>query len=160
MLEPHKTENRELTREDLLQRTVESLFSLVRQIHRGAAPQDLMLSQAQARLMFTIAKCSETGISVKELARLSHMTPGAITQFADALIEKGFVSREEDPDDRRVVRLRPTAEAQSRMRDFKRGFVASLAGHFDVLTTSELRELNGLLNKVSAASRGNDAPAS
>ena len=154
MNEQKSAEGQEDTREDLLQRTVELLFSMARQIHRGVAPQDLGLSPAQARLVFIIAKCGDAGMSVKESARLSDMTPGAITQFADALIAKGLISREDDPDDRRVVRLKLTPTAKSQMKSLRRAFLASVAGSFDVLSTVELRQLNDLLAKVGFPNTG------
>ena len=135
-------------REDLLQRTVESLSSIVRQLHRVAWLQEFGLSPSQARLAFVIARSGEVGISVTELARIMQVTPGAITQTADALIEQGLLSREEDPDDRRMVRLKLTPEATSHMRDFRHRFLASMAGPFEVLSTDELRQLNDLLAKV------------
>src|SRR3989338_5082060 len=102
-------------REELLQRTFEQLFSVMRQMHRDVSPKEPLLSHPQARLVFAIAKYKEEGISVKELARMSSMTAGAITQFADVLIAKGLVRREEDSDDRRVVRLTLTPAAKREM---------------------------------------------
>ena len=50
------------------------------------------------------------------------MTPGAITQFMDVLIEKNLVKREEDPNDRRIVRLKLTPSAKSQMEQFRKAF--------------------------------------
>jgi DNA-binding MarR family transcriptional regulator len=151
MTQGQSVDNSPGAREDLLQRTVESLSSIVRQLHRGALLQEFGLSPSQARLAFVIARSGEVGISVTELARMTHVTPGAITQFADALMVKGLLSREEDPDDRRVVRLKLTPAARSHMRAFRHRFLASMAGPFEVLSTDELRQLNDLLAKVSSS---------
>lgn len=135
-------------REELLQRTFEQLFSVVRQMHRDVSPKEPLLSHPQARLVFVIAKYKDEGISVKELARMSSMTAGAITQFADVLITKGLVSREEDPDDRRMVRLKITPAAKSQMEKFRKEFLASAVRVFDVLSTAELKQLTDILTKV------------
>ena len=156
MTQRQSTNGGAATREDLLQRTIESLHSVMRQMHRGVAPPELGLSPAQARLAFVIARCGDAGIAVTELARVSHVTPGAITQFADALTDKGVVTREEDPEDRRVVRLKLTPQARSGMRDFRRSFLASVAGAFDALSTEELQQLNDLLARVKVGTAPED----
>ena len=135
-------------REELLQRTFEQLFSVVRQMHRDVSPKEPLLSHPQARLVFVIAKCKDEGISVKELARAANMTAGAITQFADVLITKGLVRREEDPNDRRMVRLKITPAAKSQMEKFRKEFLASAVRVFDVLSTAELKQLTDILTKV------------
>jgi len=146
MIEKNTTEKN--IREDLLQRTIEQLFSVMKQMHRDVSPKEPLLSHPQARLVFAIAKYKDKGISVKELARMSCMTAGAITQFADALITKGLVSREADPDDRRMVRLKITAAAKSQMEKFRKEFLASAVRVFDVLSTEELKQLTDMLAKV------------
>jgi DNA-binding MarR family transcriptional regulator len=141
------------TRDDLLQITVEHLLSVVRKMHKDILPQSLFLSPPQARLVSTIAKYKEEGISVKELAKKSTVTPGAITQFVDILITKGMVTREADPNDRRIVRLKITPAAESQLHNFQKDFLASAAQTFNVLSIGELKQLIDLLDKVNPQSR-------
>lgn len=82
--------------------------------------------------LLTIAKYKEDGISVKELAERSNVTPGAITQFVDVLITKDLVRREEDPHDRRIVRLKLTPAAASQLQKFRKEFLATAARAFAV----------------------------
>ena len=112
MVERQMQEKEDLIRESLLQQFIENMFSLMKQIHRDIAPPVPVISPPQARLIFTIARYPDEGISVKELARIANMTPGAITQFMDVLIKKNFVRREEDPNDRRIVRLKLNSVCQ------------------------------------------------
>lgn len=157
MVEQNSLENLKNTREDLLQQTIEQLFSVVRKMHRDVSPQEPLLSHPQARLVFTIAKYKDEGISVKELARMANMTPGAITQFVDVLITKDLVKREEDSNDRRIVRLKLTPTAKSQMEKFRKEFLASAARVFDVLSTDELKQLMDLLTKVSPQTCDNNS---
>ena len=152
MIEKNTTEKK--IREELLQRTFEQLFSVMRQMHRDVSPKEPLLSHPQARLVFAIAKHKDKGISVKELARMSNVTAGAITQFADVLIIKGLVTREEDPEDRRIVRLKLTPAAKSQMEAFRKEFLASAVKVFEVLSTEELRQLTDLLAKVGPPVKG------
>jgi DNA-binding MarR family transcriptional regulator len=149
MIKPVSPETLNANREDLLQRTIEQLFAVIKQMHRDVPPQEPLLSFPQARLVFTIAKHQGEGISVKELARIANITPGAITQFADALITKGLVRRDEDPNDRRIVRLKVTPAAKKQMDEFRKEFLASATRVFGVLSTEELKQLIGLLSKVT-----------
>jgi DNA-binding MarR family transcriptional regulator len=151
MFVENSPENLKNTREDLLQKTIEQLFRVVRHVHRGVSPNDPGLSHPQARLVFAIAKYKDEGVSVKDLARISNMTPGAITQFVDVLITKDLVKREEDPGDRRIVRLKLTPNAKDQMKKFQKEFLASASRAFSVLSTSELTQLIDILTKVSPA---------
>jgi DNA-binding MarR family transcriptional regulator len=137
-------------REDLLQQILEQIASVIKQVHREVMPRDFFLSPPQAKLLFLIDKHKETGVSVKELARMADITPGAITQFVDALIKKDMVRREADAKDRRVVRLKLTPAAKGQIDKFKKDFFAYAARKFDVLSTDELKVLGELLAKVSS----------
>lgn len=86
---------------------------------------------------------------LKELARVANITPGAITQFMDVLITKNLVRREEDQDDRRIIRLKLTPSARSQMEKFRKDFLGSATRKFDVLSADELKELVNLLTKVN-----------
>lgn len=148
MFEQKIPEDLKDTREYLLQRTIEQLFSVMRKINKDVSPHKPFLSPPQARLVFIISKYKEEGISVKELAERSAVTPGAITQFVDVLIAKDLVRREADPSDRRIVRLRVTPAAESRLRKLRKDFFTSAARTFDVLHDDELKQLIDLLARV------------
>jgi DNA-binding MarR family transcriptional regulator len=150
MVEQDIQENQKDTREYLLQRTVEQLFSVMRKINRDVSPHKHFLSPPQARLVFIISRFKEEGISVKELAERSAVTPGAITQFVDVLIAKDLVKREADLNDRRIVRLKVTPAAESRLQKLKEEFFTSAARTFGVLQDDELKHLIDLLARVGS----------
>ncbi|WP_231943240.1 MarR family winged helix-turn-helix transcriptional regulator [Hydrogenophaga crassostreae] len=54
------------------------------------------------------------GLRMKVLSRYLMVTGGSVTGLTDQLVSEGFVTREEDPDDRRalVVRLTPAGVQQ------------------------------------------------
>ena len=130
----------EAEREELLLRFTGQMFSLMKQIHREIPHQEPMLSPPQARLAFTIATYKDEGISVKELARISEITPGAITQFTDVLIAKNLVTREEDPSDRRSVRLKITPSAKSQMESIRKAFLTAATRKLAVLDIDDLKQ--------------------
>jgi DNA-binding MarR family transcriptional regulator len=162
LFESNSQKHSDLTREDLLQQLFDRMFSLMKQIHREihqvVGHPEPALSPPQARLMFAIARNKDNGLSVKELAARTNMTPGAITQFVDVLIGKNLVIREEDLNDRRIVRLKLTPSAKSHMEQFQKHFLTCAARKFDVLSLDELTQLHSLLTKVTGASEGMPEP--
>jgi DNA-binding MarR family transcriptional regulator len=146
-----KKKNINKAREELLQKLVEQMFRVMKQIHHEVTLRGTSLRMPHVRLLFAIAGNSNGGISVKDLAEKTGVTPGAITQFVDALVEKGLVERVEDPEDRRIVRLTATEAAKNQMEDLQREFVASAITIFNPVTDDEIKQLTGLLAKVSSA---------
>jgi DNA-binding MarR family transcriptional regulator len=148
----------EQTREDLLQTVVQRMMSIMRHVRHVGPPVEPILSPPQMHVMFSIALYKE-GISVKGLAEGTGVTPGAITQFVDTLVEKGLVAREGDPNDRRVVRIKLTDEAKNQFEKFRTEHLASMCRVFDVLTDDEIKQLITILTKIdtSHASRNKNA---
>jgi DNA-binding MarR family transcriptional regulator len=136
-------------REDLLQKLIESMMSVMKHVGRGLAPHEPSLSPPQVRLLFIIASRKD-GFQVTELADKVGITPGAVTQFVDALVEKGLVSREGDPADRRIVRLKLTETAKAHYENLRKEYLASMTRAFGVLSDAELRELIRIFGKVNA----------
>lgn len=150
MTEHISGKNQGKSRQDLLQRLLEQIILVGKQMHHRVESRSPSLSQPHARLLFAIASKKEAGISVKELAEKTGVTPGAITQFVDALVEKQLVKRREDPNDRRIVRLTLTKTAKDQFGKLRKDFLSSATRMFTILTDDEIETLIGLLAKVSS----------
>jgi DNA-binding MarR family transcriptional regulator len=138
----------EKTREDLLQILIHHMMSLMKHIGHDFLKSEPTLSPPQVRLLFTIGRRVD-GLSVTELAELTEVTPGAITQFVDTLVEKNLVVREGDPNDRRVVKLKLTGTARSQFERFKVEHMASVTRIFEPLSNEELQQLTDILMKIN-----------
>lgn len=97
------------------------------------------------------AIASEDGISQAELGRLFEVVPPRVTRLAQKMEADGFVRRERDPEDNRVVRIYLTPdgrevfeEASSRHRSFSHKLQKALE-------ISEKKELQRLLAKLQNA---------
>src|SRR5688572_19066098 len=92
--------------------TIVALVHTLRALHTDATPWlDLELTMAQLKALMVVVQTG--GISSRGIAdRLSISAP-AVTPLVDRLIDQKLVKREDDPSDRRVVLIRPTARAQS-----------------------------------------------
>jgi len=49
---------------------------------------------------------------MSEIASYLAITPGSLTTSVNCLVKKGYLERENDPDDRRVVKIVPTSMAE------------------------------------------------
>jgi DNA-binding MarR family transcriptional regulator len=139
------------SRDDLLQTLAQRFASVMKRVrHPSAPPGTPPLSPPQANVFFTIAH-HQSGISVKELAEHTGVTPGAITQFVDGLVEKGLVLREGDHADRRVVRLKITESAVKQVEKFRQEHLVAFCRVFEVLDNAELSSLISLLDKIESS---------
>ena len=107
----------------------------------------LKLSRPQIGIILIVAKNKE-GITVKDLAQTFGVTSGAITQFVDHLVEKNLVIREEDPNDRRSLKIKLSVSGENRLKKLKKNYFASISPMFDSLNNEEIKQLNLLLSKI------------
>ena len=49
---------------------------------------------------------------MKEIAKYLSITPGSLTTAVNCLVKKGYLTRENDPCDRRIVKIVPTKKAE------------------------------------------------
>lgn len=83
-----------------------------------------------------------------QLADSCGITRAAMTSRLDRLVERGHVTRDVDPIDRRRILIRPTASGRAL---WEKGIAAGMSREqdaFSVLTAKELVTLNSLLRKV------------
>ena len=152
MSEQIPLENIDKVKHDMLQKLMEEMFLVMKQIHHGVLLQDPSLSPPQARLLFTIAGRKDQGISVKELAEKTNVTPGAVSQFVDILVKKDLVTRVEDPNDRRYIRVTLSENSKTRFKKLRKDFLLSATQAFNALSNDEIDQLIKLLVKVNSYS--------
>jgi DNA-binding MarR family transcriptional regulator len=137
------------TRKELLQSLTEKMTSAMRRVHKGHGVKfsEFILRPPQVRMLFFIARQNEE-VALKDLAEMLDVTPGAVTQVVDGLVDMNLVRREEDVKDRRIIRIKLTELARSKLEEFREGYLASANQVFDILSDAEIKELVRLLDKV------------
>jgi DNA-binding MarR family transcriptional regulator len=150
----------EKTRAELSQLALEKIGNVFKSMHKNIHRDnqhcnplhrpfaDVDLSRREIFFIFIVAR-SKNGISVKDLARFSQVTSGAVTQFIDSLISKNIVQREVDEQDRRIIRIKLTDFAKSKFENFKHGYFSTISPIFSNLTDQELHTFINLLDKIS-----------
>jgi len=118
--------------------------ALGKRITTACASSASTLTPAQYHLLAMLGT-EQGGCRVTELAEKGGVQPSAITAIVDRLVERGLLSRERDPHDRRVVRVSATPAgldqvrcAHQAVRDYLRPLLAQL----------EPDELEGLIHAM------------
>jgi DNA-binding MarR family transcriptional regulator len=94
------------------------LLDLWSHLMRGSSQQmfavlgELDLSMTQMKTLSMLDDCLEE-VSVKELSDLLGLSLPATSRTVDGLLRRGFLSRHEDTEDRRVKRVRLTDDGRS-----------------------------------------------
>lgn len=121
------------------------LFELNSQVHDramglvGPMPMPPDLTMQQVRVLGQIVK--KPGIAGHELGELMQISAPTASGLIDRLVEKGLVTRFDDPDDRRVRRLRPTADGIDVIRQMDSMFGRALGVTIKLLTLDDLKVL-------------------
>jgi MarR family transcriptional regulator, 2-MHQ and catechol-resistance regulon repressor len=126
----------------------------------------LVLGKAlNAMMKFTAAGIQESGLGDSEfrvLEVLLHkgplpvnvigpkvfLTPGSISTAVDRLFGKGLVSREENPEDRRIRIVALTASGKARILPIYRKHVEDIRRVFADFTPADIRQLERLMKKA------------
>jgi len=121
------------------------LFELNSQVHDramglvGPMPMPPDLTMQQVRVLGQIVK--KPGIAGHELGELMQISAPTASGLIDRLVEKGLITRFDDPDDRRVRRLRPTEDGIDVIRQMDSMFGRALGVTITLLTLDDLKVL-------------------
>jgi DNA-binding MarR family transcriptional regulator len=123
----------------------ELCFGVVRSLRHRAAERaaEFGLSFLQARALWRLEQPQPTGT----LAEALGLDRSNITSVVDGLEALSLVTRDADPDDRRVKLLTLTAKGRSTRAELDEALFASVT-IFDALSRDEQDELAGLLTKL------------
>ena len=111
---------------------------------------DRRLTIAQIGLLFAVHQ--QDRLSVGEIARELHTRPATVTGLVDRLDRAGYLSREVDDVDRRVVRVSLTEPGRRVLEEILTEGRAYLNRAFDVLGEARVAALADLLAELVEAS--------
>lgn len=104
------------------------------------------LSRPQAEILYYVA--DQQPVTVKQIAQIMKVTSSAATQMIEGLVKLGYLQRENDEADRRIVRISLTTNGQSRFNEFKFHHLEKVNQLLATLTNEELEQLLQLRKKV------------
>jgi len=88
------------------------------------------------------------GLKMSELSQRMMVTGGNVTGITDGLEKEGLVIREVDPADRRVFRVKLTAEGQKQFRRMAGEHEQWIIGLFDGMSAKQKNQLTDLLGEL------------
>jgi len=144
---------------ELIDRAADSLLSLIPVYHAAVfrPPHGFTgMTAAQYRVLHLLA---HHGIrQMSEIGRRLYISKPYMTALIDGMIEDGFVERQADPGDRRVVLIHITDRGRAHLatkaalfREDLRRHLATLSGHDLQLLCTSLQDTRGVLEKLVEA---------
>ena len=121
---------------------IEKIIELRRNIDRVLRKQrpdiwmKLGMTIAQLKSMFFIANEGSTNSS--KLAAALGVTLPNVTGIIDRLVEQGFISRRENPDDRRIMILEATQEGKALLSELRESNIGYMSKALVNLSLDEL----------------------
>lgn len=109
----------------------------------GQKPQ---ITHSQWYVLSTIEHSKS--VSVKDIAHTLGISPSAITQLVDGLVDAGIVTRTESLTDRRTTQLSLSAKGLKQIQAIKKEKMEAFASLFDALSDSELSTYHRLQQKL------------
>ena len=138
-----------VSRETVMAEVNELLRALGKRLRPRHKVAELDLTLGQLECLHTINRLGSPSMSELSLER--DLPPSSVTGTIDRLVAAGRVQREDDPDDRRVVRVRLTEQGRQereRHHQLRRERVVEL---LSALSDEELQQLHGSLSLIIEA---------
>lgn len=104
------------------------------------------LSRPQLELLISLKeKSCTTGVLAKEFS----VSPSAVSQMVDQLIEKNLVERIEDEHDRRITNIKLSNGGKKLFEEIHKKFLKHLEAKFSEVSIREIETLLTTINKVT-----------
>ena len=92
---------------------------------------------------------------IGHLATTLGVSKSAMSQLLEGLMERGFVERNVDPEDRRVAYVELTSRGRRHLAQMRKEGVKEMMHLFDVLDDDELRQIEQITEKLAKGAGGN-----
>jgi MarR family 2-MHQ and catechol resistance regulon transcriptional repressor len=135
-----------MKRDELVQDIIETLARCQRASVNPSEWNKIGLSHSQVGMLFMILHRKDS--NVKQIAEHLGVTKSAITQLLDPLVTKGFIDRQNDPDDRRIVRFSLSDKGKKTIKEIHKQKFSGLRSALDSLSDTELNQLASLHRKA------------
>jgi DNA-binding MarR family transcriptional regulator len=123
---------------EIADRLHSSAIHLLRRLRREDDASGLSAPQLSA---LSVIVFSGAPITLGQLAAAEQVRPPTISRLVAAMEAEGLVAREVDREDRRVVRIKPTARGTRLLLDGRERRVASLTAALESLTQGDRAKL-------------------
>jgi DNA-binding MarR family transcriptional regulator len=149
------TPTRTPTEEELaLAQSLFGMFQLLRVVMQRAAQSVELGSAERVRLLLGL---KGGACRAGQLALQAKISPSTITEVVEDLVNDGLVRREDDPDDRRAVKVALTSEGRRHLQRFEHAAALALADTLSVLTATQRQRIRAAFNDLREVIPTNEA---
>lgn len=128
---------------------ITEIFDLGRYI--SSNQPDSRLTMIQLRTVMYISKNGT--VKPTEIAKTFAITPASVTSQIDNLVEEGWLERQYNQDDKRVIEVSLTERGKRELPKEIQKLESSCDWIFSALSTQEQKDLLNLLKKATKAAR-------
>ncbi len=135
-------------RKKLIEKFLRSYFRFHRLVDAscGCSVDERRLNRAQIELLYMLQK--HGSMTVGEIAHISTITSSAVTQMVESMDQLGFITRAEEPGDRRVVRIALSAVGQKFYKQFHAKHIDLVDSYMKDVSVDELQTLIRIQDKI------------
>lgn len=124
----------------------EELYNLLAQVLNSTTNREFFDSiRGEYGVLWYLLKSDKT-VNAGDLREQLHVVPGRMTDILTALEKKGFITRNKDENDRRVVNVELTESGEEEALRRRQAIHEKYSGLFNIMTYEETKELIRLLN--------------
>lgn len=135
----------------MVDNVAQNMFHVIPLVKKRLLHMDLVQKEHGTPLSHVqvLAMLQDVGtMSVSEISRRLGIAKPNITPLVDRLYENGYVDRQHDENDRRVVNIVLQPAGAEKLADIRVTIANQIQAQSENLTTTEFRELNDALNSV------------
>ncbi len=138
----------EKKRLEYLQKLMPALSNLYRAMatSRDGFLAQFNLSRPQLELLISL---KEKPCTTSQLAKEFSVSPSAVSQMVDQLIEKNLVERIDDEHDRRVTNIKLSSGGKTLFEEIHEKFLDHIEGKFSSVSIKEMETLLNTINKIT-----------
>lgn len=134
--------------ENTLEKLSQEFFTLIMQLHKKVIkPEEFMkglpIPPSHGKVIFYLAQKGPTSVST--IAKDLCISKPNMTPIIDKLLEAGYVTRYEDPNDRRVLRIEVTEKSYETFKLRKEYVLTTLKNLLSTLEDNDLDSLGNIM---------------
>ncbi len=141
-----------MDREKLTESFTENFFTTMPLIHkklmRNIINNTLDMSKQQYQLLFVIQH--DNGRPMSYYSEKMLISKPNLTVIVDKLLQEGYVERDFDPDDRRVIILKMTDKGEGVVCKTKKKILKHMKKKLEALSDGEITRLNGIFIEMKS----------
>jgi len=134
---------------DITDKVADSLLALMPLYHRyifKTGPGISGIRMAQYRVLGLLMKTGS--LSMSDIARTLYISKPSMTMLADTLTDNGWITRNNDPEDRRVINLTITPKGKKHLQQAFEIYRIDVRALISELDDQELQRLSASLDNI------------